>query len=1089
MLLPITKKTIWLLSGAMIVFVWSANALAQSYSTSPIPDSNNEIADIYFTPSNKRTLLLVYKDSALGRADIYKHLGITLLPVGVVTKALGISMTVNTDNQTAEGQLADGRKVMIIPAKNTALVGGVEKKQVPGLMFMHDGEIFIDNSVFVDVFGFTVYMNYSANTLRIVKETEETPPPAAPAVQEPTPTPAPTPTPEPASAPAPTTSSTPAPVKESKTVDTAVEHVTVSEPKTPKSPAAPATSVAPPVTGKEEALVMQLIIDDIEMEEFVEGFRIGDKLYLPLGQLTALVDFAINVDTAAKTAKGWFIREENTFVLTMDSATIKGETQVLPPNSVLTKDGDLFVDSDLLQRWFPLDFLMNRYNMTLLLNAREKLPFQEKLARKKSRDALSQKQAPKEITFKTVDIPYEPMTTPFVNMTFSPSYQSQTNEKRADYTIIAAGDLGYMTGHLYAGGDLNERVFSDLRLRVGQDDYTRTLLGPLGASSFTIGDINSIGLSQVTQSSSGRGFAVTNRASDRSDKFDVTSFIGDGTPGWEVELYRNSTLISSQTIGADGRYNFTDIPILFGNNTFRLVFFGPQGQVDEIVKNINASNSLLSEGDFTYNFSADQKNRTLFNIPDASSQDGGKRTTGEVEYGVTRFLTLTAGGAHTVLDDQEGYNYAAAGVRASLGGILLNLDNAYDVGNDGYSSRLAVFANLFDTDFRLQQKIAKDFISEEGDTSDPVERLSEIGFDRQAVVPLIGDMSAGLSLVRKTFESQRIDNLWVNRLSTSLYGISFTNSLQYNYDNQDTETLNGGFSLRGFYDRILLGGQIDYTVKPITQISTFKLTGNYPIDTDLSGNTSLIKYFQGDERAELENTVTMDMQKYRISMTGRADTNSNYYLGAALNMSFGKIPDSDNWMFSSKNMADTGTIIVKPYLDRNYNQQQDEDEEAPQNIAFKIGSQSVKNDGSGTLFATALPTNTPVAVRMDAEKQDNPFWTTGVDEYRIAPRPGRALVIDYPLFETSQIDGVVNVPSGSASALSVELINTEGQVVAGTRTAFDGYYLLQGIMPGAYTLRISEEQLTQRGLRMAEEYSVTIKASDFYIKDIVLTPQ
>jgi hypothetical protein len=1063
------KRILWLLYGATIVFIWGTNAFAQGLSTSPIPDSSSEIADLYFAPANKKSLAVIYNDTAVGRVDIFKHLGVTLLPVGKLTQVLGITLKIDSENGTAEGRLPNGKKVMIIPAKNTVLVDGTEKKQVPGLMFIRDGEIYVDNSVFVDVFSLTVYMSYSLNTLRISRAAEEAVAPASPA-----PAVVPTPIPAPVSQTKPTTAP-PVPAPES----------TKSAP-----PSLPASSshAAPPGKNEEETLVMQLLIDDYTMEEFVEGYRKGDKLYLPLGQLTALVDFAITTDPAKKIAKGWFIREENTFVLNSDSVTVKGETMPLPAGSMLEKNQDLFIDADLIQRWFPIDFLFDSYNMTLLLNTREPLPFEERMQREKRRKMLGQQPAPKEVTYKTVDYPYQAAEFPFVNMTFSPSYQSQDSQSRADYSIIATGDLAYMTAHLYAGGDLNQKVFTDLRLTLGQNDYERNLLGPMKASSFSLGDINSVGLSQVAQASPGRGATLTNRSSDRSDKFDVTSFIGDSTPGWEVELYRNSTLISSQTIGADGRYTFTDIPILFGNNTFRLVFFGPQGQVDEIVKNINASSALLAEGDFTYNFSADQENKTLFNVADSSSQNTGSRAVGELEYGFTRWLTGTVGSAHTMVND-EGRNYTTSGLRTSLGGVLMSLDGAYDLGNNGYSTRLAMFANYFDTDFHLQQKFAQNFISEEGGiTSDLLTRLSEVGFDRQDVLPLIGQISTGLSLNRKEYESGRVDNLWVNHLSVSISGISVTNALQYSYDNQTSEAMTGGLSLRGFYDHVLLGGQLDYAVKPNSELTDVKVTGNYPIASDISGNTSLLKFFQGDKHSEFENTVTFDMQKYRVSVTGRADTNSNYFLGAALNLSFGKIPDSSNWMFSSKNMAETGMVVVHPYLDHNYNQQQDEGEEAPPNIAFKVGSQTLKNDENGQLVAIALPTNTPVSVHMDAEKQENPFWTTGVDEYRVVPRSGTAMVLEYPLFETSQIDGTVKVPTGSANALSVELVSTEGQVVAVTRTAFDGYYLLQGVMPGAYTVRVGEENLTQRQLKQAEEYSITIKAADFFTKDITLTP-
>ena len=55
----------------------------------------------------------------------------------------------------------------------------------------------------------------------------------------------------------------------------------------------------------------------------------------------------------------------------------------------------------------------------------------------------------------------------------------------------------------------------------------------------------------------------------------------EGPPGWEVELYRNGTLIEFATVGSDGRYFFPDEENPFGENTFVAKLFGPQGQIHE----------------------------------------------------------------------------------------------------------------------------------------------------------------------------------------------------------------------------------------------------------------------------------------------------------------------------------------------------------------------------------------------------------------------------------------------------------------------------------------------------------------------------
>jgi hypothetical protein len=156
---------------------------------------------------------------------------------------------------------------------------------------------------------------------------------------------------------------------------------------------------------------------------------------------------------------------------------------------------------------------------------------------------------------------------------------------------------------------------------------------------------------------------------------------------------------------------------------------------------------------------------------------------------------------------------------------------------------------------------------------------------------------------------------------------------------------------------------------------------------------------------------------------------------------------------------------------------------------MKIGSQTIKVDNNGSAIATQLPVNTPVRIMMDPDDQKaNPNLSAGVDAYTVVPRPGKIIAVDFPVFETSQIEGTVSAPPGEKPAgLVVELINVDGQVIRRARSAFDGYYLLADIMPGSYKIRIADSSLKERGFAQANQPSLTITVSDYFVKDIQLT--
>jgi len=885
----------------------------------------------------------------------------------------------------------------------------------------------------------------------------------------------------------------------------------------------PEVTIAPQQDANEE-LVLQLSINDEEMQDFVEGLQKGGKTYLPVGQLSTLLEFPVTVDANKKTASGWFIHENNKISVTEKSAEVKGQRYDIPPDSMIVKDQDLLIDSALLQKWLPLDLAVNLQSMTLNIHPREPLPAQEQAERKKKYARMQQQQsnnANNPVTkIQKVDTAYEGAQWPTVDFTFSPAYQNSAPQKQADYSILAGGDFGYLTTHLYASGDLEQKKISDARLSLGRDDYEKNLLGPLHASSFLTGDISSASLSQVTTASQGRGFTMTNRALDRPDKFGTTSFVGDSKPGWQVELYRNDVLITFVTIDTTGHYEFHDIPVLFGNNVFRLEFYGPQGQRETTTKNINTSDSLLKKGDFTYNVSADQEGQSLFGISATANTTVATATTtpiiapitttptapaitpttanptvprmvGEAEYGVTSWLTATAGGAHATIFGND-HDYATQGLHMTFAGMLLGLDNAYDTTDKGRSTLGSVTTRLLNTDIQLQQTLARNFVSEAdlADIANPILNETSLSLIHQFDLPLLGVSDNGLTATRKDYVSGRQEELLTYSFSKSFLGMNLTNNLSEDHDNLGLRQLNGILSARGTYGKTQLGVQADYDITPLKQVNATRLTALTQISEKYTNLATVTNQLSGQKIIQLEDTVTVDMKKYKLSFTGRADDQKNYYVGVTFNISISKIPKTSNYIVSSRPLVDTGTVAVRPFLDMNYNLLYDQGDKPASDAVIKVGSQAPQKAGDqGLLVVTQLPINMPVKITLDPDNQKDPYLAAAAGNYQVVPRAGKVILVDYPLIEVSQIDGTVHVPAGvSPAGLRVDLVNTEGQVVNSTHTAFDGYYLLEGITPGSYRIRVSNDSLAGKHLKQPDDRTTVVKSSDFYTVDMTLAP-
>jgi hypothetical protein len=79
----------------------------------------------------------------------------------------------------------------------------------------------------------------------------------------------------------------------------------------------------------------------------------------------------------------------------------------------------------------------------------------------------------------------------------------------------------------------------------------------------------------------------------------------------------------------------------------------------------------------------------------------------------------------------------------------------------------------------------------------------------------------------------------------------------------------------------------------------------------------------------------------------------------------------------------------------------------------------------------------------------------------VVPRPGVSAEVEIGLVGGGDVEGAV-VKSGGLGfeGLDLELIDADGQVVATTRTDFDGFFLFERVRYGRYAVRVAEASAT-----------------------------
>ena len=867
-------------------------------------------------------------------------------------------------------------------------------------------------------------------------------------------------------------------------------------------------AVNAPELNDDNLIILQPQLGEIR-GDYIEAYQHENGTYLPLGHLMDILELGIGVNPATLEASGFFITEDNTFYLNgkTNEAIIAGKKITFPAGLIIANPFEVYVDAQLLSQLLPLDFQLNMSQLALIINPREKLPLQAKLERgeKWSRIAEWQKYDTNPYADAVeVKTPYKAASVPFADIRVGTEYNSVTGV-RNNASVVAAGDLGYVNTETFASVDLRENdTVNAIRFKAGRSDRDGELLGPLKAKEAYVGDVQSYPLPLVSTSQLGRGAKISNRDLLRPDQFDETDFYGDAQPGWEVELYQNNVLIDFQVVGEDGRYAFTGVPINYGDNTFRIVQYGPQGQKQEEVREFNIDDRMPKPGELNYAVSANQQGVGLIDLQEkttGTNRPDGTAVVGVAEYGLTEKISIGAGFGHVPVTDINNnvaeYDFASASLRTSLFGVRTNFDTAYDVSNCGWAFGVTGLARYGTTNIRGEQRVYSNFDSAEqvrsflrpvtaeevlnGVTDTRIESqlqtLTDFNVNRPVSLSTLGNISLGGNFHLETYEDGESDLSLGGRISKNYIGNNFSTALRYrNLDRGtlgDEQFIDGTMSLRRRFDNDLtLRAATSYQFVPDFEFKAANIslqkTWSEDINTRLEYSQSLLDTDNG----RLTGYLNWDFDKFYLSPRFTVDRDLEYLLGVELQFSLGMDSRTRNWHMTSERLANSGALSARAFMDENADGVKDENEELVEGVIF---NDEFETNEDGTVFIPRLTAHQPRYITVDKDSVRAIGAKPKESAYAVIGRPGMTTELDYAIVPTLEIEGnAYLVQEGEQleyPGLSLELVNEEGEVVRQVRTEFDGYYYMPDVYPGKYTLRVAEKDQKMQGL-IAEPYEI-----------------
>jgi hypothetical protein len=831
-----------------------------------------------------------------------------------------------------------------------------------------------------------------------------------------------------------------------------------------------------------------------KLSDGVDAYELGDgKVCVDLDQFVRALEFQIRYSPEDQTARGWFLDETRLFQLDLKAKRILsgGIARPFPEGKLFKTELGLCVTADVLQDWFPVNLNYEPQGALISVTSREPLPVELRLAREERKrsldDQLVAQEPPPPLDGKKIDYSWYHLPSFDVFGRAEVARDDFGNIRRSvTYNAIAVGELAKMTSEILLQSDASA-IPSALRMRLYRRDAKGGVFGVPGLTDVTVGDVSGLSNSLLNISAPGRGVSLSSYPLTTSDEYDRTTLRGDMPLGWEAELYRNDALISYQTENRDGRFEFKDVPILFGINEFKIILYGPQGQRREERRIVNTGASATPRGRFYSRAVVQQDFRELINI--------GRRTTivqpraplrfqAEGRYGL--FNNLSLGGSISSFEQAgERNTYGALSAQTSLGRTFLDFEAISNThgqwaaeataqrtfGSTGIQLRHAQFASGFGS-----QKVTAGLKSR----SELALTASLPGFDSSRTPLSIR------SIVNRQYDGSA--QLSIDEQASFVFGRSnVSQTLNVNSDLTNGQpTLVSGNLL---YSRRLrdsgIRAYMGYELAPKLDLRSLGIGYDQYIGARekqwyLNANAD---WQVREHLGTFSVGVSREFERFSLNVDASTSTRGAWNIGASISFSLSRDPVRQGWRMSSQAAAQSGNVIARIFEDMDNDgtfSQGDAPIKNAEILSDSFGNN--KTDASGRIFLSGLPSDS-ITVLKASPPADYPVdLIEAKASNAVVARAGTVNSIDIPMIVSGSIEGEVSFLRGEASrplrGIMVKLIGETQTIVQ--YSEYDGYYLFQNVPTGQYRVELDETQLANMGLAGPSMRGVEVSRSRPY---------
>lgn len=793
----------------------------------------------------------------------------------------------------------------------------------------------------------------------------------------------------------------------------------------------------------------------------VEAVIRGEELYIAIPDLFNFLKIKNDISRDMESVTGFFITPDAPYTITRSPAliTYQGKRYSPKPDDILRTDYNLYLKSYLFGEIFGLECQFNFRNLSVTVNSRQELPVIREMRLLDMRRNLSRLQG-EFIADTTIERTYPGFKTGMAD--WSAVVSEEINGK-------TDGRFNLALGAMIAGGEATASLNYNTRDPFTEKQqhyhwrYVNNDFSPL--RQIAAGKIRTNTLSTIYNPVV--GVQLTNTPTTYRRSFGSYTLSDRTEPGWTVELYVNNVLVDYITADASGFFSF-EVPLIYGNTTVNLKFYGPWGEERTREQNINIPFNYLPVNTLEYNISAGV----------VEDENWSRFSRAAVNYGVTRKLTVGGGVEYlSSLTTRPVMPFANASVSIT-NNLLLSAEYAHRVKSTANLSYRLPSNIQMDLKYTLydkeQEAISFNYLEERKATlSMPVKIGKFRAYNRLSLYQIILPVS------------QYTTGEWL--FSGSLFGVN-TNLTTYAIVIGDTDPY--------IYSNLSAAMRLpaQFTLMPQLQYS-------YTRQEFLSGKMRVEKRFMNNAFMHLsaEHNMVNNISLFELGVrfdfsfaqtgasvwkSGKTNTLVQYARGSLIHDGSTRYNRADN-----RTNVGRGGITVIPFVDFNNNGVHDKGEPRAYGLNLRAnGGRIIKSERDTTVRILGLEPYTSCYIELDEGSFENVAWRLPYESISVVVDPNILKTVWLPVTVAGEAAGYVKIrKEGSLNGIERILVgirDERGNRVTRILTEYDGYYSYFGLAPGNYTVAVDSAQMNNLGM-MAEPQSIPFTLSPDIEGDIV----